>query len=966
MPGRQSTGAQAYVKPKSKDRKKNRSLNALAIAEKQVPTHSKSSIDREKEAIGHKSKRRRTGKDGDSGNEGELRKGKKRKGGQGDRGNDQVERGSDSEGNEWLLGGVNSDNDSDLDSDEAFGESDEEKFEGFMLRGSSTMQPHIKSRSKPKSADMNEHPLQDIDLREDGNSPETLDESDGLGDDAIDLAAMLDEGAEQENEGLKTISRAEEGSVSSDEDSIFTDSDMEDDQPNSTQLESLQRLVSTIDKNTNTLSQSNRTMNAEESMAPSQFGINSTKKLTVADLIPSITDSNLKRSLKLLVNNDSKTSSKTSGIPKKLDVPLAKRQQDRLNRAAAYNKSKETLNRWIETVKFNRRAEHLAFPLQDPNAGAAPGTQKLLPLIHSQPVTDLECVIQNILQDSGLAPRGPGSEGDADDVLDGLQTNKLSLREVQARRAELRRARELLFREEVRSRRIKKIKSKSYRKIHRKERERIAQQERVALAAAGLDDPDSEQERMDRRRAEERVGARHRESKWAKGVKDSGRAAWDEEARGGMVETARRADELTKRIQGRDFRRDESSLSSSESDSDDVAPDKLTDEKQDSLNKLRRRVSKIQNHNDLMDSSKVEPKSGLSSMKFMAKADALRKERNDADLQLLRREAAGEDTPNEEEPESGRGRRHFGPTTTQIKSSKSFQKEIRSEFEERDESASGDDPQSDHPVEEQQIIVDSLPTSGLKSSRTRDEKVLDIKRGQQGKENEGNYEAVTNPWLSSAVSSRHDNLQSKGSQADAIITTALAAQGSVGQVSGSESRGAPKISHQRKKPRKPGQTDLATILAEVDDSNSDDDNSNLPPAMKDQELIRKAFAGDEVVADFEKEKRDTTGREEEQVIDNALPGWGNWTGAGISKKEQKRNRGKNVSKVDGIPKEKRRDAKLDRVIINEKRVVKVGYLPALCRSSAEPLERQVPRVSPTVPLRKPTAVRKVPSPSSGA
>ncbi len=54
----------------------------------------------------------------------------------GEQGEDQgedVEYGSDSSGNEWRFGG----DDSEIDSDDAFGESDEERFEGYTFRGSS-------------------------------------------------------------------------------------------------------------------------------------------------------------------------------------------------------------------------------------------------------------------------------------------------------------------------------------------------------------------------------------------------------------------------------------------------------------------------------------------------------------------------------------------------------------------------------------------------------------------------------------------------------------------------------------------------------------------------------------------------------------------------------------------------------------------------------------------------------------
>lgn len=56
---------------------------------------------------------------------------------------DGVEYGSDSSGNSWRMGDVGSDNDSDLDSDEVFGESDEERFANFSF-------PKSKNKNKKK------------------------------------------------------------------------------------------------------------------------------------------------------------------------------------------------------------------------------------------------------------------------------------------------------------------------------------------------------------------------------------------------------------------------------------------------------------------------------------------------------------------------------------------------------------------------------------------------------------------------------------------------------------------------------------------------------------------------------------------------------------------------------------------------------------------------------------------------
>ena len=56
-----------------------------------------------------------------------------------------ADEGSDSEGNHWSLGQVDDGGDSDLNSEEAFGESDEERFDGWVFRGSQDHKRSAKS-----------------------------------------------------------------------------------------------------------------------------------------------------------------------------------------------------------------------------------------------------------------------------------------------------------------------------------------------------------------------------------------------------------------------------------------------------------------------------------------------------------------------------------------------------------------------------------------------------------------------------------------------------------------------------------------------------------------------------------------------------------------------------------------------------------------------------------------------------
>ena len=928
MPGRQSTTAPSLKKPKPKRQKAKRSLNALAIAEQQNPTRAKIRQSRLGKSEPEPSKRKRQGDNEDDESEDVEGKRKRRKAGDKDRYGNEIEHGSDSSGNEWVVGQVNLDEDSDLDSDEAMGASDEERFEGFGFQGFQEKASRTKTPLRNAELNLDNDELQDIDLREDGDEVLGSDEeSDGLGEDAVDLATMLD-ASDDDKDLRQSPSRSGESlhgsesdvdpetrSSAEDEESMLSYSGDEDDARDSAKLASLQALVSTMNEQNQHTSRSQAPVDTQESTTPSQFGLSSKRKLTVADMIPSVTDPGLKKSLKLLADNDPQPTSKLGGIPKKLDVPLPKRQQDRLDRVAAYEQSKETLNRWVDTVKHNRRAEHLSFPLKDPSASAAPGSQRLLPTSHSLPLTDLESTIQNILKDSGLAVSNGKSEEEQLQAFEELEANKMPLEEVQARRAELRRARELLFREEIRAKRIKKIKSKSYRKVHRKERERNMQREKDALTAAGVDDSESEKERQDRRRAEERMGARHRESRWAKGVKDSGRAKWDEDARGGVTDMARRGEDLRRRIEGKQVAGDDDNIVSSESESGEE--DDLEEGDTRNNRKLQDRLQSVgENGNELDPNDKG---SRLASMDFMKKAEARRKTRNDAEVESIRRGLAGEETPSEEEGQEGQGRKSYGPVKSQTSSAKvrqSDRKAEKNEFEEPpgsdDEGEEGRDGAKGEDVD---IVVDN--SSFQVKAKGVEKPSLGDKHRKKPHENQEEG-ASENPWL---VEKRKDSNASRrriqNPDAGAIISSTPAVNTVQPSAEKTKPRSALKGARQAEALRQSVHT--------PDNPNSEDesdDAANLPFVLRNQDLVHKAFAGDEVVATFEQEKRATIQDEDEKVIDNTLPGWGSWTGPGIGKKAQRRNKGKVLTKIPGIAAEKRQDAKLDRVIINEKRVKK--------------------------------------------
>lgn len=933
MPGRQSTGPLSLTSKPSKarnpKRKKERSLNALAIAEKVNPERTKIRRHRlgESEPNANANRKRAIAEhDGSDNLDDEVdgknpSQAKKRKLGNKGRNKD-VDYGSDSEGNEWMLGGIASDDDSSLDSDEAMGDSDADKFAGFVFPGSSSTD---KRRNSQGALD-DEGVAGSINLNEDEKDVDGGGDDDELGEGAVDLATMLDRGSEDEHlEDPQSSPGSDRSAIDrivpslGDEESILSASDNEKDAQDPAKLASLQSLVQSMNDHDEAQIPKRRVPDINESNAPSEYGLSSKQKLTIADLLPSVKDPQMKKSLRVLAEDDTKSSSKRNRIAKKLDVPLPKRQQDRLDRAAAYEKSKETLNRWIDTVKHNRRAEHLSFPLQDLDAVNAQGGNKLDR--HAKPLTNLEAAIQNILQDSGLAPTNGKSEEEQIQAFEELEANRMPLEEVQARRAELRRARDLLFREEIRAKRIKKIKSKSFRRIHRKERERLGQKDNETLAAAGMADSESEKERKDRRRAEERMGAKHRESRWAKGVRDSGRMAWDEDARAGVEEMATREEDLKRRIMGKDID-DSDEVSSSENEDGDEGEDNTSRTLQD-------RLQRLEEDGGHLETSVRHSKSALSSMKFMQNAEAGRKAGNDEAMQQMRRELAGEETPSEEEPDDGPGRRSYGPTrnTTQPVVPKVVVQ--RNEFEERQSSGDEEERFTRPDEEELQIIVDGKDSAELARS---DEKNMSLsgrqrKRGGGPSSTESLGQVEENPWLSGGKpKSTARDTKSQNSRAAAIISNELPDRMASAAPFESEVKTGAKVARTRQKSQaQPSPTQRAFTpdddASEVEAEEAEE-HSAAPFVLRNQDLVRKAFAGDDVVAHFEKEKEETVQAEDEKIIDNTLAGWGAWVGAGIGKKAQKRNKNRFLSKQEGIPKAKRQDAKLEKVIINEKRVKK--------------------------------------------
>jgi U3 small nucleolar RNA-associated protein 14 len=918
MPARVARSSVGNANPTNARKKsQKRTLDAYSIASHSAPDTYKVRQHRLGESVGEPHQKRRRLQDDEEADDDEepasnarrlQQKTVTKKTGAGSRGglDEETDEGSDSEVNVWRMGGhIGDESDSDLDSDEAFGESDEERFEGFTFRGSSTSGPSKKKKKRPQ-------PTSEMDLDEGGDSDEDDSASD-FGDEGVDLATMLDEDNEddlmQTEEKHADEDSDEESDDEEEEESEDDESEDDDEEDDATKLSKLQDLVASLNKDNPEKRIGGRAQDAHESQEPSAYGLSASQKLKISDLLPTVTDPALRKSLKLLT---AERTTKRSGIPGKLDAPLPKRQQDKLDRTAATQETKKTLDRWRDTVIQNRRAEFLQFPLADPNAIEAVGTQKMLPIQQDKPANELESAIQNILEESGLSnKKKQGQEEDQLQQFEELQMNKIPVEEVIARRAELRKARELLFREEVKAKRVKKIKSKAYRRVHRKERERAEAAERDYLVAEGIEDVD-EKETQDRRRAEERMGTKHKDSKWSKAMKKSNRSVWDEDAREGLIDMARRNEELRRRIEGKDVHdreSDDSDISISDDDDEEFDDDELEKAR------LSKKIDKL--------GAKDGENSKIGNMAFMLRAEASRKAQNDEDIESLRKELADEDGESEEEADASVGRAIFGPKPTQG-AANPFKAAPRGELEENKDLDEQDNHQEEAEVEiKVGAQADTKPAPQSKKSRSflqNAQKVIaDVDEPKEPEEN---------AWLTGTSKSKKKN---KKAADEEMLDLSKAAP----EPAAAKPAAAGKKSQAKKQTVKPAANETAapstegweTVKYDNDQEEADAEEDNRVNPMlssKDNQALfhQRAFAGDDVAVEFEAEKDAQVEDEGDKVESTFLPGWGTWTGTGLSKAARKQNKRMahhplHKKVTEGVKAANRKDAKLNNVIISE-------------------------------------------------
>ncbi|CAK7565503.1 MAG: hypothetical protein SEPTF4163_003420 [Sporothrix epigloea] len=955
-------------------------VDVMALAEQQIgESRAKGVRVRDLQIEREQGKRRRNDEDDEDEDEDDEEEAPKRR-----RPNDDKEGGdgssdemhSDSSGNEWREGVGSDDDDSEIDSDEAFGDSeDDEVFDAFTFRGSSSKQKKNKNSKNSKPKDDND--FDGFDDDHDTSDEDVGDDGADLDDEAIDLAAALDIVSSDEDEvktlsdkkdkpRKKTTSQFDNGNISasdistsdsdnnddnddeSDSDqstnSSDFDSDEDDDEEDhedgvNSKSDALQSIASAYAAGGSDDSDSDGEGDVSHAANPYQF-----------NAILGSKDSSLKKSIKAAV-------SESSG--KRLDVPLLPMQQNRQLRVAAAEKAHETLDRWTDTVKHNRRAEHLTFEVAGSLTTSGLDTTSLMPISQSSAHTELEKTILSIMEESGLGAKAQADDRAEQKKLERAQAEaQLSPDALKAIIGQKRRARELQSRELARAKRIKKIKSKAYRRVHRRERQRAEDALDDSDAEHDSDeDKDSEAEReaAHRRRAMERMGSRHRDSRWAKRAKNTNRAAWDDEFRSGLVDMARQDEELRMRVDGAGVGggKPGNAGGSDESDSESF------EDSDDQAFKLRIKEELASSDGA---GKEGEPK-GLMAIAFMKKAEQARKKANDdAVAEILRDLDRGDDSDedaaqfeedigDDEDGDKAVGRRTYGPTANVDKSDGANRPARQQTADALHKNAA--------------LFSTDTAASSSKPSNVKDVSSTLLTRKASAPGDAGLWTVVGTTGTSDKKKSKKTTSGNAGTTAgltsDGRLMMSAVVDNVLAQNKAAEERTAAKNAAResaalKKSTAAAARKAAAEAAGESDtsssgsDSEEDADDADHRTASRSKYfkfraesnlLLSKALGEDDAEAEFAAEKAaqaleeaaawddqqaKASGRKDKDAA--VMPGWGSWVGDGVSKRAVKRDqrafaangtksgKGKTTEDKKALI---RRDAKMDKVIISEKR-----------------------------------------------
>ncbi|XP_026152048.1 U3 small nucleolar RNA-associated protein 14 homolog A [Mastacembelus armatus] len=567
---------------------------------------------------------------------------------------------------------------------------------------------------------------------------------------------------------------------------------------------------------------------------------------------------------------------------KTIECPLSKQESERIQRDVAFQNAATKVSCWKSIIKQNQRAEQLVFPLNQEPSGPKP----------------MERVVagwkaQTTLEQEIFALLSANKQPINDPILTPIETASLramSLEEAKIRRAELQKARALQSYYEAKARRERKIKSKKYHKVHNKAKRREFLKRFDEMVKTDPASALEELNKMELARMQERMSLKHQNSgKWARSKVIM--AKYDEGTRKAMQQQLEVNKELTQRqvTSLNDEHEDEEA-----GDDAEVMPDIVNDAEQglDLSNPwMRGKLSEdpsekemsalvsltaeddgtaetTEKHEEVEETEEEALLTEFHSKRKLCSAQEADtvpvifvEEEEEMEIEEENKPAAEDlDASDNEEEELSEFTNLFQVKAESCRAAEAEQAKAASDASHRDTSAQ---------LEE-----------GLMTIRTlEDVEFLSLEKSATGKTPIHPQPSPTkeNPTCITQKAGKNRK-RKRGIELKEVLT-------------------------------KETKVIQVPFTPRIEDTEDSDEN------LEQRGLIREAFAGDDVMSDFLRDKRMQEDAGKPKVVDLTLPGWGEWGGMGL-KLTRKKSRRHRIKTALPPP---RKDQHLPSVIISEKR-----------------------------------------------
>ena len=649
-------------------------------------------------------------------------------------------------------------------------------------------------------------------------------------------------------------------------------------------------------------------------------------------------------------------------------VPLPRVVNERIERKAAYETTKADIAKWQPIVKENREKPTLNFVGVERDKMHR---KKSLASINTDfvPENDFEKEIMRHLKEAN-ALTGQDVERAED-----LALNELTPEEARERRARLAKMRNLLFKHEMKAKRVKAIKSKTFHRHNRKTGamkvidgetgEEIGDDD---AALEGLDPDNSAEAKREYLRAQERMLLKHKNtSRWAKRAIKKGLAhlPGTKEA---IAEQLRIGQELKRKIgiggergASRDDDDDEYSTDA-ETDSDDDAPGVVgggaaggdANERRRALAKAKLRTMQAIEEG----AAGAEEEGGLFALPFMARHMKKKREEAEEEAKQLLREiekaereaAAGGGSDEDEGLGGGLGDGDWGKGAERFEDDDDGAGQRRS----RIVSFGGGVGDGDRPSGTEKPKKPSTPRDGSDSENDGptvgdDEDTPAVDRPEAPRMKRGANRAARraaaagepgDPLAAAQVPEIGPPSQPSATQPSGTVhqsevkelTAAAKKSGSAlkaRMAARASGRGAVVVTAAG---GAPADRKIDMAMDRGGDDDDDDDAKNHPASngvadLTQRDLLSRAFAGDDVVGEFEADKNaEVTGELPKVDVPKQMPGWGGWADVqakrGPPKWQLEAERKARAEQQKAL--KARRDASLKHVVISERYDKKVA------------------------------------------